>query len=100
MTYNDFKIKCRKENIGDVEMAWESANNSATSVVAIRDGEERSFNFGGETKLKDAVSSISSQMGFNGVLVKCDGRIVEPEEGETAISDFSKVEVMPKIAGA
>jgi hypothetical protein len=80
-------------------MAWES-NTNATKVVAIKDGVERDFNFDGTMLLKDTIRRVSSQMGLGTVLVKADGRNVEPDEGMKAISEYQRIEVIPKNSGA
>lgn len=80
-------------------MAWENTNGN-TKVVAESNGEERSFNFEGSMKLKDAVREVSRSMSYGSVLVTADGRNVEPNEGEKPISDFSLVKIVPKMAGA
>ena len=82
-------------------MAWEASDmNGHTKVIARKDGVERDFTFDGATKLKDVVRQVSNVMGFGNVLVTADGSSVEPEEGETAISHYSRIEIVPKFAGA
>ena len=82
-------------------MSWEtSGSQNQTQIVTIQNGSERSFNFDGATPLKDVVSQVSSQMSYGSVLVKCDGRTVEPEEGEKNVGSFRRVEIVPKFSGA
>ena len=90
-------------------MAWETntaarqgatSNEPVTHVIAKSEGNEESFSYAPSTLLKDAVSRTASAMGFGTVLVKADGRTVEPNEGNTPISQFGSIEIMPKISGA
>lgn len=81
-------------------MAWDASNSGNTEVVAENNGETRNFNISGNTKLKDAIGQVSSSMGYGSVLVTCDGRTVEPNEGDSPISTWRLIKVVPKMAGA
>tara|TARA_Y100000310_G_C20367774_1_gene662041 strand:- start:405 stop:650 length:246 start_codon:yes stop_codon:yes gene_type:complete len=81
-------------------MVWENTSTEGTVVVAIANGEERSFQYDGSKPLKDVITDVASQMSFGSVLVKADGRNVEPSEGETVISSFKRIEIVPKTTGA
>jgi hypothetical protein len=81
-------------------MAWETGSTTGTNVVSIHNGEEKTYSFEGTKLLKEVVQSVASQMGFGSVLVKADGRDVQPDEGDKAISSFSRIEVVPKHSGA
>ena len=85
-------------------MAWETGEGGVTvggtRIVSIVDGVERAFTFDGGTLLKDVVQGVATQMNFGSVLVKADGRNVEPTEGDSAVSTFQRVEILPKYSGA
>ena len=81
-------------------MVWEATSSSNTKVVAKVNGEEKTFSYGGDMKLKDVVAQVASSINAGTVLVYADGREVQSNEGETAISSFRTIEVVPKQEAA
>lgn len=82
-------------------MAWETnETNQQTKVLAKNQGDVKEFTFDGNTPLKEAVNKVAQDMGYSSCLVQCDGRTVEPNEGDTPINKFQTVEVLPKYSGA
>jgi len=83
-------------------MAWnlDSGSGGNKNVVLVQDGERSNHSFPSTTTLNDAVKNVATGAGLGSVLVRADGRDVEQDEGDSALSEFGSIEVMPKMAGA
>lgn len=79
-------------------MAWEV--NDATKVVAMVNGDEKTFSYESNTSLKEVVTDVARKLNLSSVNVQCDGNEVQQSEGNTQIGNYKEVVITPKIAGA